>query len=295
MKYKIRHYTEYTYAEPVSTCHNRLCLTPVNIPGHHACLSSEINIVPAPDDLVYRTDYFGNQLAFFSISQEHKRLRINATSMVNIESRANTDLAYNSTIRWEEARAALTPGHGAPHDIIQYTLPSMYIPAHHQAAKAFAADCFMPGTTLWEACHALMKKIHEEIAFKPGFTTVNTPIDTVLTLKKGVCQDFAHLMITCLRNLGLPARYVSGYIETMPPPGAERLVGADASHAWVGVYFPYIGWVEFDPTNCQLPSNKHVIVARGRDYQDIAPIKGIVFSGGEQKLTVRVDVERQRV
>ena len=121
---------------------------------------------------------------------------------------------------------------------------------------------------------------------------MNTPVETVLQLKKGVCQDLAHLMISCIRNMGLPARYVSGYIETAPPPGKERLVGADASHAWVAVYFPEIGWVEFDPTNNLLPSHKHITVAYGRDYQDVVPIKGIVFSSGKQELQVRVDVER---
>jgi transglutaminase-like putative cysteine protease len=136
-----------------------------------------------------------------------------------------------------------------------------------------------------------MQKIYKTIEFKPGFTTVNTPVETVIKLRKGVCQDFAHLMITCLRNMGLPARYVSGYLETVPLPGKEKLVGADASHAWVAVFFPEIGWVEFDPTNGILPSYKHIIVAYGRDYHDVAPLKGIVFSSGNQKLTVKVDVE----
>ena len=137
-----------------------------------------------------------------------------------------------------------------------------------------------------------MQKIFTSLEFKPGFTTVNTPVESVLKSRKGVCQDFAHLMIACLRNMGLPARYVSGYIETAPPPGKVKLVGSDASHAWVAVYFPEIGWVEFDPTNNLLPSYKHITVAFGRDYFDVAPIKGIIFSSGGQTISVKVDVNR---
>jgi transglutaminase-like putative cysteine protease len=146
--------------------------------------------------------------------------------------------------------------------------------------KNFAQDCFADNVTLWNGCQLLMQKIYSAIEFKPGFTTVNTPVESVVKLRKGVCQDFAHLMIASLRNLGLPARYVSGYIETLPPPGKEKLVGSDASHAWVAVYFPEIGWVEFDPTNNLLPSYKHITVAFGRDYFDVAPVKGIILAGG---------------
>ncbi|HOX83777.1 MAG TPA: transglutaminase family protein, partial [Chryseolinea sp.] len=146
--------------------------------------------------------------------------------------------------------------------------------------------------TLWSGCQALMQKIFTLIKFTPGFTTVNTPVESVLKSRKGVCQDFAHLMIACLRNMGLPAQYVSGYIETIPPPGKVKLVGSDASHAWVAVYFPEIGWVEFDPTNNLLPSYKHITVAFGRDYFDVAPIKGIIFSSGKQNIVVKVDVNR---
>jgi transglutaminase-like putative cysteine protease len=177
------------------------------------------------------------------------------------------------------------------HEIVQYTLPSQHIP-YSETIRNFASDCFTDKVTLTDACIALMKKIHKTLEFKPGFTTVNTPVESVLKVRKGVCQDFAHLMIACLRNYGLPARYASGYIETVPPPGKEKLVGADASHAWVSVFFPKTGWIEFDPTNCVLPDNKHIIVAYGRDYFDVAPLKGIVFSSGNQRLTVKVDVER---
>ena len=289
MKYRIRHYTEYTYEETVSTCFNRLCLTPLSI-LQHQCIMNDINIVPAPDEMSQRTDFFGNTLTFISIYKEHKRLKINSTSVVDIENRVNAELAFSSTVLWKDVHSLLS-GVNDAYEIIQYTLPSHHVPVSDVIRK-YAADCFTEDATLWSVCNTLMQKIYTTVEFKPGFTTVNTPVETVVKLRKGVCQDFAHLMIACLRNMGLPARYVSGYIETLPPPGKERMVGADASHAWVSVYFPSIGWVEFDPTNCLLPTYKHITTAFGRDYQDVAPIKGIVFSSGQQKLSVKVDVER---
>jgi transglutaminase-like putative cysteine protease len=240
---------------------------------------------------VTRTDFFGNNITFLSIFKEHKKLKISSTSIVTIDNRDNAELAYTSPVLWKDVRDMLNDTSGKYQDVIQYVLPSPFVPYADPIAE-FARDCFPPEATLWEACNSIMKKIYSLIEFKPGFTTINTPVETVVKNRKGVCQDFAHLMIACLRNMGLPARYVSGYIETMPPPGKEKLVGTDASHAWVSVYFPSIGWVEFDPTNNLLPTYKHIVTAYGRDYHDVAPIKGIVFSSGEQRLSVRVDVER---
>ena len=290
MKYRVRHYTEYNYNEPVSTCYNRLCLMPLDAPGHQ-CLSSEISVVPTPDELNTRADFFGNQLTFFSVYKEHKRLRINSSSLVTIDKPDVTQLALSTNVLWRDAIRQLAGPPTYDHQIVQYAIPSHYVP-YSEVIRAFSADCFSEDATLWSACHALMQKIHKTIEFKPGFTTVNTPVETVIKLRKGVCQDFAHLMIAGVRNMGLAARYVSGYIETIPPPGKEKVVGADASHAWVSIYFPDIGWIEFDPTNSLLPSEGHIRVAYGRDYYDVAPIKGIVFNSGEQNLVVKVDVER---
>jgi transglutaminase-like putative cysteine protease len=288
MKYRVRHYTEYSYPDAVSTCYNRLCLTPLNIVGH-ACTSSEISIVPSPDELTRRTDFFGNNLVFFSVFKEHKRLRVNANSVVQID--RPESVAPQGHGSWQESLARLAMQPECADEVIQYSMPSEYVP-YSDVIRDFAQECFADQSTLWDACHALMHKIHKSIEFKPGFTTVNTPVESVIKIKKGVCQDFAHLMITALRNMGVAARYVSGYIETLPPPGKEKMVGADASHAWVSIYFPELGWVEFDPTNNLLPSDKHILVAYGRDYFDVAPIKGIVFNSGEQSLVVKVDVER---
>jgi transglutaminase-like putative cysteine protease len=290
MRYKIRHTTEYIYQDAVSTGHNRLCLVPLNLP-YQTCLSSDVKIVPVPDELTYRTDYFGNTLLFISIYKEHSQLEINSESIIEMQNRVSADQAFNSHVGWRDVREQIGAQSEIHADVIQYVLPSNHVP-YSEEIRLFASDCFPEDATLWGGCQALMQKIFKSLEFKPGFTTVNTPVESVLKSRKGVCQDFAHLMIACLRNMGLPARYVSGYIETMPPPGKEKLVGSDASHAWVAVYFPDIGWVEFDPTNNLLPSSKHVTVAFGRDYFDVAPIKGIIFSSGNQNIIVKVDVNR---
>lgn len=290
MRYKVKHVTEYTYQEAVGLCHNRLCLTPRNN-RHQVCQTSDIRIVPQPDDFNYRTDFFGNTVAFFSSYREHDTLQVTAISQVDLSSRPEADQAFSSPVLWRDVEKFLVQPINQMSEVVQYTLPSQYIP-HSTAIREFASSCFQEDATLWAACNSLMQKIYKTIEFKPGFTTINTPVEHVIRDKKGVCQDFAHLMISCLRNMGLPARYVSGYIETLPPPGKEKLTGTDASHAWVSVFFPHIGWVEFDPTNCLLPSYKHITVAYGRDYHDVAPLKGIVFGSGKQSLSVKVDVTR---
>lgn len=290
MRYHIKHVTEYEYQEKVSIGHNRLCLVPLDY-NSQRCISSNIKISPTPDELVYQTDFFGNTLLFISIYKEHDLLEIISESTVDIESRTNAEHAQVAPTAWEDVRNLIMGQSEVYAEVVQYTLSSIYTP-NSEAIRKFASDCFSPGATLWQGCQTLMQKIYSTLDFTPGFTTVNTPVESVLTSRKGVCQDFAHLMIACLRNLGLPARYVSGYIETVPPPGKEKLVGSDASHAWVSVYFPEVGWVEFDPTNNLLPSHHHIAVAVGRDYFDVAPIKGIIFSSGKQNITVKVDVDR---
>ncbi len=290
MRYKIRHITEYTYQDTVSTGHNRLCLVPLNLP-EQKCISSDVKISPTPDELTYRTDFFGNTILFISIYKEHSQLEIISDSIIDIDNRINAERAFSSYVLWRDVKEQVALNGDVFADVIQYTLPSNHVP-YSEEIKNFALDCFPEDATLWSGCQALMQKIFTSIKFTPGFTTVNTPVESVVKSRKGVCQDFAHLMIACLRNMGLPARYVSGYIETVPPPGKVKLVGSDASHAWVAVYFPEMGWVEFDPTNNLLPAYKHITVAFGRDYFDVAPIKGIIFSSGKQNIVVKVDVNR---
>ena len=290
MKYKIRHITEYKYQEAVSVCHNRLCLAPINTQGQ-TCLASDVRIFPVPDEISHRTDFFGNNLLFFSTYKEHDHLEIISTSEVERRVRAEVQLATHSTMGWEEVKQHLDSTTAINYEVMAYALPSQYIPCS-EFIKNFFQDCFPAGASLWTSCNLVMQKIYKSIEFKPGFTTINTPVEYVLKARKGVCQDFAHLMIASFRNMGLPARYVSGYLETFPAPGEVKLTGSDASHAWVSVYFPTIGWIEFDPTNNILPTDKHITIAFGRDYQDVAPIKGIIFGSGNQALEVKVDVER---
>jgi transglutaminase-like putative cysteine protease len=290
MRYSVQHVTEYEYDEPVGLCHNRLCLTPLKS-NQQQCLSSKITVNPAPDEICYRTDFFGNTLAFFSFYKDHDKLEVISTSEVDLSTHPEMDQAAQSPISWLEARQILANQGPELNEIVQYILPSRYI-YKSELIKEFASDCFQEDATLWSACNALMQKIFSMIEFKPGFTTINTPVEYVVETRKGVCQDFAHLMISGLRNMGLAARYVSGYLETIPPPGKKKLVGSDASHAWVSVYFPTIGWVEFDPTNNLHPAFNHITISYGRDYEDVAPLKGIVFGSGKQELTVKVDVTR---
>jgi transglutaminase-like putative cysteine protease len=244
-----------------------------------------------PDSFLYREDFFGNTVAFVSSYKEHDHLEIISESVVEMSGRWEMSQAVNSPALWQDVRQMIAVEGNDDYDIIQYTLPSRYIPVSAEIRK-FCEDCFVEDATLWSVCNTLMKKINSTIEFKPGFTTINTPVEEVLRNKKGVCQDFAHLMISCIRNMCLAARYVSGYIETIPPPGKQKLLGTDASHAWVSVFFPTVGWVEFDPTNNLLPFDNHITIAFGRDYHDVAPIKGIVFSSGKQALSVKVDVIR---
>jgi transglutaminase-like putative cysteine protease len=288
MRYTIRHLTEYQYLEPVSTGHNRLCLTPLTQEDQQ-CISTQVKIFPVPDEQSYLTDFFGNTLLFFSIYREHEKLEVTTESMVEVGKKTSAEHAFTSPLLWKQARGPLSDSNEVNADVAPYFLPSMHVPFSEEI-RAFAADCFAEDATLWGGCQSLMQKIFRYLEFKPGFTTVNTPVESVLKSKKGVCQDFAHLMIACLRNMGLPARYISGYLETLPPPGKEKLVGSDASHAWVSVFFSGLGWVEFDPTNNLVPSQRHIKVAVGRDYFDVAPIKGIIFSSGSQNITVKVDV-----
>jgi len=289
MKYKVKHTTKYKYQGPVNVCHNRLCLGLIETSSQKV-ISSKILITPEPDETSNRKDFFGNNILFFSIYKVHSNLEIVSESEVVIQHHLFQELAQNSLMLWEDACLEIEDAE-FQEDLVQFILPSNFVP-YKKEIRDFAQISFPKGATLWDACFDLMQRIFNEIKFTPGFTTINTPVETVLKAKRGVCQDFAHLMIACVRNMGLPARYVSGYIETLPPPDKPKLVGSDASHAWVSIYFPSIGWVDFDPTNCLLPAFQHIVIAYGRDYQDIAPVKGIVFGSGDQVLSLEVDVER---
>ncbi|MFT3867396.1 MAG: transglutaminase family protein [Nibricoccus sp.] len=284
MPYQITHRTTYSYLNDVTFSQHVAHLRPRTFPGH-TCLSHELSISPPPAQLSTREDYFGNTTHSFTLSGSHKELVITSKSTVEIAPRkwpqpAKTS-AWNALIN---SRSELLPLEAQ-----EYIFPSNYVPTS-QELISYASLSFAPDRPLLEAASDLMSRIHSEFTFDPTATTVATPIETVLQKRRGVCQDFAHLQIACLRSLGLPARYVSGYLETLPPPGKTKLVGADASHAWLQIFVPDFGWIDLDPTNNTLPNSRHITVAWGRDFDDVTPIRGVISGGGRHSLAVAVDV-----
>lgn len=289
MRFRLTHTTAYSYAAPVSLCHNEAHLAPRN-GSRQNCLRTKITIRPEPAVCVERKDYFGNRVTYFAVQESHQALTVTAASEVELATSAPP--APGDSPSWEAVRRMLSRDKTPEAlEARQFVLDSPFI-ARNRDLASYAKHCFRPGDTILEGTYALMHRIHKEFTYDPQFTTIATPLSTVLKHRRGVCQDFAHLAIACLRALGLAARYVSGYIETLPPPGKPRLVGADASHAWCAVFIPEQGWVDFDPTNDQVPTDKHVTLAWGRDYSDVTPLKGVIFGGGKHQLKVSVDVER---
>lgn len=288
MRYQIVHATKYSYSEAVPLCQNEVHLKPRDTP-RQTCVAHRLAISPHPHKLEECRDYFGNQIHFFTIQDRHSELSVAAHSEVEL---VPADyLPPKDTTSWEEVRAGMrsTPANGNL-DVRQFVFDSPHVTTSRKLAE-FAAVSFKPGRPWLEAALDLLARIHRQFVYDPTATNVSTPLDTVLALRRGVCQDFAHLQIGCMRSLGLPARYVSGYLRTTPPPGRPRLVGADASHAWLSAWCEEFGWVDFDPTNNVVPSLGHVTVAWGRDYSDVCPIKGVFVGGGEHSVDVSVDVE----
>ncbi len=289
MKYRINHQTVYTYDQAVTSCHNEAHLIPRDSPRQH-CLSHRIDIDPAPGYRTEREDFFGNLVIYFAIEDRHERLVVTSTSEVMLET-SPAQLPLRSDRPWQEAarriHEELTP---ANLDACQYLTDSPKAEVTSEI-KRYAAPSFRLRRPVAEVVHDLMTRIHHDFSYDPGFTTIATPLSEVLEHRRGVCQDFAHLAIACLRSHGLPARYISGYIETRPPPGQAKLQGADASHAWFAVYDPDAGWLDYDPTNNQVPIDRHITVAWGRDYSDISPLKGVIYGGGaHHRAEVAVDV-----
>ncbi len=292
MRYRVRHTTEYKYGAPVTLCYNMAHLLPRNTLNQR-CSSRRINVSPTPIYQREGMDYFGNSTFYFSIQEPHSRLVIDVVSYFEIENTNHNKLVDTHLLTCGEVRAMLANPMSADIRMVkEFVLNSAQIRTSKVLA-AYARDIFSDRKPILSAAMEFTKKIFEEFAFDPSATNVTTPPEQVLKEKRGVCQDFAHLAIACIRSVGLPARYMSGYIETLPPPGQEKLVGADASHAWFAIYIPDLGWVEFDPTNNIMPSDQHIVTAWGRDYSDVTPLQGVIFDGGDsQVLNVSVDVAR---
>lgn len=282
--YEVAHTTQYAYSASVSVSHHLARLTPC-VADHQECLEHRLEIDPAPAVRAEHVDYFGNRATFFAMQGSHRNLCVTARSRVVVRPRALPQAS--DTPAWEAAANT----EALPIEAIDCLFDSPSIRRGADFA-AYAQPSFPPGRPLLEALADLTHRVHEEFTFEPGTTTITTELMEVFRLRRGVCQDFARLQIACLRSLGLAAQYISGYLETTPPPGRPRRVGADASHAWLGVYCPGLGWIETDPTNDVFPSTGHVVLARGRDYVDVSPIRGVILGGGEHSLQVSVDVVR---
>jgi transglutaminase-like putative cysteine protease len=250
---------------------------------------SEVHIDPTPATMTERTDYFGNLLYFFTVQEPHKELVVESRSEVNVEEMAVA--VPHDSISWEEA-AKLIPRVQSPEGLeaYQFIFESPRIKLRQDFAS-YALQSFTPGRPLRDGLLDLTARIHKDFRFDSKVTNVRTTTEEVFRKRHGVCQDFAHFEIACLRSLNLSARYVSGYLRTHPPPGQPRLVGADASHAWISAYCPGIGWIDLDPTNNLVPSSGHVTLAWGRDYGDVSPVYGVIQGGGAHELTVAVDME----
>ena len=288
MTHLITHRTCYDYAAPVTVSHHVTRLEPRLSPSQ-SCETFSLEIVPEPTLRKCRTDYFGNPLCFFAIQQIHNRLEIVSRSRVNVAAPAT--LARAESPPWEEvARLFRDPVSPEVVEPYQFVFDSPQVHASPEFA-AYAAESFAKNTPLRLGAAELTRRIFTDFKYDRKATTVATPLEEVWQSRRGVCQDFAQLAIACLRALGLPARYVSGYLRTRPPEGKPRLVGADASHAWFSIFCPANGWLDFDPTNNCVPGEEHITVAYGREFGDVSPVAGVLTGGGHHEVKVEVDVE----
>jgi transglutaminase-like putative cysteine protease len=288
MRYRVRHTTEYRYSAQVINGHTVAHLRPRATPTQ-TMLESEVTTIPAADHADEYLDVFGNPVSYRAVEQVHDQLVVVASSEVEVV--PAVELLWSPP--WEEVRSIVATD-GSPDGLLarMCSIESTFVTPSADLAR-FASWSFLPGRPFHEAVVDLSHRIFAEFAFDPGFSDVSTPLADVLTFRRGVCQDFAHLAIGTMRSLGLPARYVSGYVENAPLPGEPKMVGADASHAWCAVYVPGWGWLDVDPTNDQVPPRFHVTVGWGRDYADVAPVRGVVFgSPASQELSVAVEVTR---
>ncbi|MDQ8021783.1 MAG: transglutaminase family protein [Moraxellaceae bacterium] len=287
-RYHVLHDTIYHYGAPVSLAQHLLHLVPRETEQQHV-LHHELSIQPEPTERRIRQNWFGTEEIHITVSEPHDTLRVLAASTVDLQGRpaAHREAAGPA---WEEVVASLAryPG-DAPLDAVECTQASPLVPTA-ESLRAWANPSFKAGRPLLEAARELNSRLFEEFTFDPKATTVGTSVLQVLQQKRGVCQDFTHLMLGALRSLGLAARYMSGYLLTSPPPGKPRLIGADASHAWIALWCPGHGWVEFDPTNDCQPQDEHIVLGWGRDFTDVTPMRGVILGGADHEVTVEVTV-----
>jgi transglutaminase-like putative cysteine protease len=288
MIYRIIHRTTYRYKYPVAFGNHVACLTPRTL-EHHRCDWSKLQIDPPPSSRSERVDYFGNQISLFTIQEPHKQLVVEARSEVVLD--GGRPGAPANSPPWEEVARTVPEHHDeATLAAYQFEFESPRIKPSTDLAK-YASKSFTPGRPWADSLLDLTARIHQDFVFDSKATNVRTSTEEFFKKRRGVCQDFAHLQIACLRSLRLPARYVSGYLRTYPPPGRPRLIGADASHAWVSAFCTESGWLDVDPTNNLVVGDGHVTLAWGRDYGDVSPLRGLILGGRDHVLKVSVDVE----
>mgnify|MGYP000848171334 CR=1 FL=1 len=285
--YRVDHETVYEYTLPVVISQHLAHMQPREVP-RQKWLEHFIEIDPEPTARQERTDFFGNRALAFSIEREHTRFRFFASGTVEVGSEPVPEVSP----AWETvAETALHPETPAEFEAAKYAYTSP-LAVWDESVRNYAAESFRPRRSLLEGAGELMTRIHEDCIYAPGSTRIGALPPEILRERRGVCQDFAHLMIGCMRSLRLPCRYVSGYLLTHPPAGQPKLIGADATHAWVAVFVPGYGWVEFDPTNNVSGTEEHIIIGWGRDFGDVSPLKGVITGGGPHTLKVAVNVEK---
>jgi transglutaminase-like putative cysteine protease len=287
MRYAVSHITTYRYSATVHQSYHLLHLSPCPVPGQ-TVHSHRITTTPSPARNIDASDYFGNPYRILTIEKDHDELVVQSHSDITVSDKTTSQKILDASPAWQ----TMTEGQSAGKNVQQYAAASRH-GRRLPELGAYARQSFQSNTPVLSGTSDLMRRINEDFIFDAAATDVSTPVEAVFEARRGVCQDFAHLMISCLRSLGLPARYVSGYILTHPPPGQPRLQGADASHAWVSVWAPEIGWVDFDPTNNMIPHGEHITIAYGRDYDDVSPISGVLLGGGAHTVDVAVDVAPQ--
>jgi len=295
MIYNIYHKTEFSYQSDITFSHNLARLKPITN-SSQKLLDFSMEISPEVYESYEFTDMFGNTNTHLLIREPHQTLSVIGKSKVEIlpqKVQEHLEHVKKNSMKYSLALQRLSNFH--PDDLYtkQYLFESDLIPYGSENIKKYILESFAPNRDLFEACNEFMGRIFRDFKFLSGFSDITTPVEQIFEAKKGVCQDFAQFAISALRTIGLPAKYMSGYIETIPLDGKVKLFGVDASHAWFAIYIPSAGWVQFDPTNNIIPKEQHIILGSGRDYNDISPLKGVVFGSGHSNLSVMVDVRRE--
>ncbi len=295
MIYNIYHKTKFNYQSIVTFSHNIARLKPKDT-EYQKLLEYSMHISPDIYESYEFTDMFGNSNSHTLIREPHQSLEVIGKSKVEIFPHlidGHVEYIKSNSITYEKAIERLGKFQISDLHAKQFLFESQLIPINSQRIATYALESFHPQRDLFEACYEFMQRIFNDFEFLSGFSDITTPVEEIFEAKKGVCQDFAQFAISALRTIGLPAKYMSGYIETLPPEGEEKLFGVDASHAWFSLYIPNAGWIEFDPTNNLIPREQHILLGSGRDYHDISPLKGVVLSSGNSNLSVMVDVRRE--